>query len=162
MSRFKIIAFKTILERSAVVAVILLSMLGIAVSLNWTFVRRLLSYPDDSITNVDWYEPKEVVQGKPSKLPEAKPSLLDRPSLEKVSAYAEANNSSALLVMHRGDLVWERYWGEFDATSTSNSMSMSKTILALLVGIAVAEEDMESEFEPVANYIPRMVSGRTK
>ena len=153
MSRFKIITSKTISKTSAVTVGILLSIAGIVVSLNWTFVRRLFTYPDNSITDVDWYEPKEVVKGKPVELSTANPTL-DRDSLEQISAYAQAANSSALLVMHKGDLVWERYWEEFDAASTSNSMSMSKTILALLIGIAIAEGDIESELVPVANYIP--------
>ena len=132
---------------------ILLAIAAIAVGLNWTFVRRLFTYPDDPIINVDWYEPKEVVKGDPVELSTASP-ILDRTSLEQISAYAQAADSSALLVMHEGNLVWERYWGEFNATSTSNSMSMSKTVLSLLVGIAIAEGDIESELVPVANYIP--------
>ena len=157
MSKVEIIAFKTIFKTifksSAATMGVLLSIAGITVCLNWTFVRRLLTYPDNSITDVDWYEPKEVVKGKPVKLSTANPKI-DRASLEQISAYAQAANSSALLVMHEGNLVWERYWGELNAASTSNSMSMSKTILALLVGIAIAEGDIESELIPVANYIP--------
>ena len=153
MSRFKIIVSKTIFKSSAITVGILLSIAAIAVGLNWTFVRRLFTYPDNSITDVDWYEPKEVVKGDPIELSKANPTL-DRSSLEQISTYARATNSSALLVMHEGNLVWERYWGEFDAASTSNSMSMSKTVLALLVGIAIAEGNIESELTSVANYIP--------
>lgn len=139
MSRFKTIAsktiFRTILKSSAITVGILLAIAAIAVGFNWTFVRRLFTYPDNSITNVDWYEPKELVKGKPIELSTANPTF-DRNSLEQITAYVQAADSSALLVMHQGNLVWERYWGEFDAASTSNSMSMSKTVLALLVGIA--------------------------
>ena len=153
MSRYKITISKTIFKSSAITVAILLAIAAIAVGLNWTFVRRLFTYPDDPIINVDWYEPKEVVKGDPVELSTASP-ILDRTSLEQISAYAQAADSSALLVMHEGNLVWERYWGEFNATSTSNSMSMSKTVLSLLVGIAIAEGDIESELVPVANYIP--------
>ena len=58
-----------------------------------------------------------------------------------------------MLVLHRGELVLERYWSGFTADSTFNSMSMSKTIVSLLIGVAIAEGDIESELEPVANYI---------
>ena len=58
-----------------------------------------------------------------------------------------------MLVLHRGELVLERYWSGFTADATFNSMSMSKTIVSLLIGVAIAEGDIESELEPVANYI---------
>lgn len=74
-------------------------------------------------------------------------------SLNKISAYAEASNSSALLVIHKGKIVLERYWQGFTATSTFNSMSLSK-IVALLIGIAIEEKHINSELDPVAKYIP--------
>ena len=121
---------------------------------NWTFLRRLLTYPDNPITNTDWYQPKEVVKGNPIKLPEASPGSIDCNSLEEISAYAQGADSSALLVMHEGKLIWERYWQGFTPSSTFNSMSLSKTIVALLIGIAIEEGHIKSELEPVANYIP--------
>ncbi|MEL6495955.1 MAG: serine hydrolase [Cyanobacteria bacterium J06623_7] len=153
MSRFKVVLTASKFRLGAAVAIAILSAVGMTMGLNWTFIRRLLTYPDNPITNTDWYQPQAIVKGNPRPLPTANPSTLDLASLERVSVYAAAADSSALLVMHRGNLVWERYWGEFDAASTSNSMSMSKTVLALLIGIAIAEGDIKSELEPVANYI---------
>lgn len=140
-------------KKAVVIAGVLTSMAGIAIALNWTFLRRLITYPDDPITNVDWYQPLESVKGKPSELPKGTSSSIPQESLNEVTAYAEAANSSALLVMHRGEIIWERYWRGFTLSSTSNSMSMSKTIMSLLIGIAIAEGHIESELEPVANYI---------
>ena len=150
MSRLKIF----LAQKFAVIVVTLVSLGGIAVILNWTFLRRLATYPDKPITNEDWYQPLETVPGKPDKLAKATSSSIPQSSLEEISAYAKAADSSALLVMHQGDLIWERYWGNFTPTSTSNSMSLSKTIVALLIGIAIEEGHIESELEPVANYIP--------
>lgn len=151
-----------IAKKAAVISGVLLSMLTIAVMLNWTFLRRLLTYPDNPITNVDWYQPGEKVAGNPAELPKAKSNLIDRTSLAEINAYAQTANSSALLVIHRGKLVWEQYWQGFTPTSTSNSMSMSKTIVALLIGIAIEEGQIKSELEPVANYIPEWRGDRGK
>ncbi|MBE9044111.1 serine hydrolase [Pleurocapsales cyanobacterium LEGE 10410] len=155
MNRLKItIISKAIARKAATIAGILASIGGIAVVLNWTFLRRLVTYPDDPITNAEWYQPLKTVPGKPSELPQATSSSISQDSLQEVTAYARSANSSALLIMHRGNLIWERYWQGFTPTSTSNSMSMSKTIVALLVGIAIEEGHLKSELEPVANYIP--------
>ncbi len=155
MSRLNKISPQAIAKKSALIAGILASIGGIVVMLNWTFLRRALTYPKNPITNVDWYQPLETVTGKPGELSRASSTFISPDSLKKITAYAEAADSSALLVIHQGNLVWESYWGEFTPTSTSNSMSLSKTIMALLIGIAIAEGDIASELEPVANYIPQ-------
>lgn len=127
---------------------------GTAIALNWTLLRRVTTHPENSITNVDWYKPLETVRGNPSALPIATSNSIPQDSLGRISSYAQAHNSSALLVIHKGELVLERYWGGFNPTSTSNSMSMSKTIVALLIGIAIEEGHIDSELDPVAKYIP--------
>ncbi|MEN9520847.1 MAG: hypothetical protein RLZZ381_3435 [Cyanobacteriota bacterium] len=127
---------------------------GTAIALNWTFLRRVATHPDNSITNVDWYKPLTTVKGKPSAIPIATSKSIPQDDLNKISAYAQANNSSALLVLHKGEIVLERYWRGFTPTSTSNSMSLSKTVVALLIGIAIEEGHIESELDPVAKYIP--------
>jgi CubicO group peptidase (beta-lactamase class C family) len=127
---------------------------GTAIALNWTFLHRLVTYPDNSITNADWYKPLAKVKGNPVAIPVATSKSIPEDSLNKISAYAQAHNSSALLVLHRGEIVLERYWKGFTPTSASNSMSMSKTVIALLIGIAIEEGHIDSELDPVAKYIP--------
>lgn len=148
------ISSETIAKTSSLIAGILASIGAIAVVINWTFLRRIATYPKNPITNVDWYQPLETVVGEPSELAKASSTIIPQDSLQKITAYAETADSSALLVIHQGNLVWERYWGEFTSTSISNSMSMSKTIVALLIGIAIEEGHIESELDPVAKYIP--------
>ncbi|MCC0177442.1 serine hydrolase [Waterburya agarophytonicola K14] len=140
---------------------ILLSLAGILTAIasltiipNLTFILRLLTYPKNPITSIDWYQPLELIPGKPSTIEQANTTLISQASLNQISDYAQKNNSSALLVLHRGEIVLERYWQGFTPSSTFNSMSLSKTIVALLMGIAIAEGDIKSELEPVANYIP--------
>ena len=146
--------YKAIAKVAAVVVGIFTLVTGTAIALNWTLLRRMITYPEDFITNVDWYEPLETVKGQSSQLSIASSSSIPQTSLDKISAYAQTQNSSALLVMHRGKLILEKYWGDFTPTSRSNSMSLSKTIIALLIGIAIEEGQIESELDPVANYIP--------
>jgi CubicO group peptidase (beta-lactamase class C family) len=127
---------------------------GTAIAFNWTFLRRVATHPNNSITNVDWYKPLATVKGKPSAIPRATSKSIPQDSLNKISAYAQAHNSSALLVLHKGKIVLERHWRGFTPTATSNSMSLSKTVVALLIGIAIEEGHIDSELDPVAKYIP--------
>ncbi len=114
----------------------------------------MATHPDNSITDVDWYKPLVKVKGKPAALPIANSNSLPEDSLNRIAAYARKHNSSALLIIHQGKLVLERYWKGSTPSSTSNSMSMSKTVVALLIGIAIEEGYINSELDPVAKYIP--------
>ena len=128
---------------------------GVFVSLNWTLLRRVLTYPDEPITTLDWYKPLETVSGVAnSTLPTEAQSKIPHKTFKEIADYAQQQKSSALLVMHQGKLVLEKYWHGHTPTSVTNSMSMSKTILALLIGIAIEEQQINSEFETVASYLP--------
>jgi CubicO group peptidase (beta-lactamase class C family) len=65
------------------------------------------------------------------------------------------NNSSALLVLHRGQIILERYWQDHGPDKWSNSASMAKTLTALLIGIAIAEGHIPTVDEPAATFLPK-------
>ena len=61
-----------------ILPVIVLAMLAVATGLvawNWTYIDRILTYPaGQEVTDVPWYEPKELVQGAPGvELPGSEP-----------------------------------------------------------------------------------------
>jgi CubicO group peptidase (beta-lactamase class C family) len=125
----------------------------------WTYLARLVTYPKEApVTTVAWYEPKERVAGlgpgvRP--LPEADPAGVEiRPeALEAAAEYAGRKNSSALLVVHRGQLVFERYWRGHHRGALTNSMSMAKTVLGLAVGAAIAEGKIGSADDLASRYL---------
>ena len=130
---------------------------GIAlVAWEWTYIDRLRHFPEDLITNVAWYTPRERIRGgNGASLPRAKPDETGMTSdgLEKAARLAEAKNASALLVVHSGRVVLERRWRHRPGEPT-NSASMAKTVTSLLVGIAVGEGTIPSLDEPAAKSIP--------
>lgn len=60
----------------------------------------------------------------------------------------------AFLVIKDSELVYEKYWKNHDENSLTNSFSVAKTFVALLVGIAIDEGKIKSLDEPVGNYLP--------
>ncbi len=78
-------------------------------------------------------------------------------------AYHKKLGSRAFLVFQEDSLVFEKYWGEHTKNSVSNSFSAAKTVVSLLIGIAVDEGKIKSIDEPVGNYIPEFKEqGRDK
>jgi CubicO group peptidase (beta-lactamase class C family) len=71
--------------------------------------------------------------------------------------------TTAFLVIHKDSLLFEKYWGDHSQQTVSNSFSVAKTIISLLIGIALDEGYIKSLDEPVGNYIPEFKNlGRNK
>lgn len=82
---------------------------------------------------------------------------------QKLSAadrkYLDDLETRALLVYKGDSLVYEEYWDTHGRQTVSNSFSVAKTVVSLLISIAVEEGKIKSLDEPVANYIPEFKSG---
>lgn len=66
----------------------------------------------------------------------------------------ESLNPASFLVAWGDTLIYEEYWGEHNETKVGNSFSMGKSIVSLLIGVALDEGKIKSLDEPVANYLP--------
>lgn len=62
----------------------------------------------------------------------------------------------SLLVSSRGSLVFERYYHGARADRPANVKSASKSVIAALVGIAIAEKRIASVREPITTYFPAL------
>ena len=123
---------------------------------NWMFWKRAFTYPDKQITNVRWYRPLEEIRSQAEvPLAVATPEARQIPPavIAQISDYAQLRNSCGLLILHEGKIVAEKYWQGHRADSLSNSMSMAKTVMALLIGLAIAEGKIGSDTDPAANYL---------
>ena len=66
----------------------------------------------------------------------------------------DSNDTHAFLVLQHGKLVYEKYWDGYDTARLSGSFSAAKSIISLLIGIALDEGKIKSLEEPVSNYVP--------
>ncbi|MDP2859727.1 MAG: serine hydrolase [Bacillota bacterium] len=80
----------------------------------------------------DYYYPKTDVWEKVS------PQNLgwDAQKLRETLEFARANNSTALVVLHKGKIVDEEYWQQWGARSKANIASAAKGMMSTLIGIA--------------------------
>ena len=111
--------------------------------------------------------PASIGDGWPTATPES--TGLDGPRLCGIAARLAATNANvhAVIVVRRGMLVFEQYfpgydepWGmgegrhDFDATTKHDMRSVSKSVVSLLVGIAIDRELIKSADEPVVKFFP--------
>jgi CubicO group peptidase (beta-lactamase class C family) len=74
--------------------------------------------------------------------------------LDQVVAFGTDNESHALLIWQGGALQLEHYYPGHSATSVTPTQSMHKSVLALLIGIAIEQGLIKSVDEPAATYLP--------
>lgn len=60
----------------------------------------------------------------------------------------------AFLVIQDSTILFEKYWRGYHKDSLSNSFSMAKSIVSLLVGAAIDDRFIESVHQPVSDFIP--------
>jgi CubicO group peptidase (beta-lactamase class C family) len=65
----------------------------------------------------------------------------------------------AFLVIKNDSLLHEQYWDGYGQDSKTNSFSMAKTFLSILVGIAIDEGKVKSVDQPVGDFLPEFKEG---
>lgn len=65
----------------------------------------------------------------------------------------ERLNTASFLVLYRDTVIFEEYWGEHGPNVIGNSFSMAKSVVSILIGVALHEGKIKSLDEPVANYL---------
>ena len=87
--------------------------------------------------------------------PWQKDSLYNKISLPKnIVENLKNTNSASFLVIKDGKLLHEEYFGEYKATSKTNSFSMAKAITVLLMGFAIEDQKIQSENQKFADFYP--------
>lgn len=75
------------------------------------------------------------------------------PVLDAASKAAAETRAYSLLIWQGGALQLEQYYGDHNAQSVVSTQSMHKSVLAMLVGIAIEKGLIKSVDDPAADYI---------
>lgn len=86
---------------------------------------------------------------KPFPLPKGKP--LDIPDIDK---YMAGQRSAGIVIIHNGQVRFERYGLDFSAQGRWTSFSVAKSFTSTLVGAAIQDGYIKSLEDKVSTYIP--------
>src|SRR5215204_484470 len=81
----------------------------------------------------------------------------NRSSNGSLIEYLDSSGTTAFLVIHDDELLYEKYFDGYDKNSIQTSFSMAKSFASALVGIAIDEGHIKSVDEPITNYIPELL-----
>jgi len=122
-----------------------------------------------SYSNMRRLVPTSVVprgEGAPSTLPRAERTDLDAITFQPTGGntlmtWAQslaANFTDGILVLHRGRVVYERYFGVLDSATQHLAFSVTKSFVATIAGILAAEGALDDR-ATVASYLPELKDG---
>jgi CubicO group peptidase (beta-lactamase class C family) len=99
------------------------------------------------------FESREVEVGKhqPWKISASYNKKFDKNLLTEIEKF----NPAAFLVIKQDEIVYEKYWDDYNENSLTNSFSVAKTFIALLIGVAFDEGKINSVDDPVSDYLPQ-------
>ena len=76
---------------------------------------------------------------------------------DSLDTWFDRSQTQALIVQKKGRIVYERYSPDADAGRNINAMSMTKTIVAILIGVAIDDGFINSEKDSISRYLPEIV-----
>ena len=72
----------------------------------------------------------------------------------------DRSQTQALIVQRQGKIVYERYEGDVKQGLNVNGMSMAKSVIAILIGIAIDDKLINSENDSISIYLPELTSSK--
>lgn len=95
---------------------------------------------------------RAVAAGKARDLPEGRRIILSGATEE----FLARSGATGLIVLKDGEIRYENYWLGADRQSRFTSMSLAKSLISVLVGLALAEGAIASADDPVTLYLPEL------
>ncbi|PCH95181.1 MAG: serine hydrolase [Bacteroidetes bacterium] len=78
---------------------------------------------------------------------------------EKYLNEIESSNSIAYLLIKNDSIRVEKYWSGYGKASVTNTFSMAKTFVSMLVGVAIKDGKIESVDQKVGAFLPEYADG---
>lgn len=120
--------------------------------------KKALIHLHANIDDYEIFENRTVAASKPQPWPFA----ANYNQYELGTSYQDSLSyykTTAFLIIKDSAITYEKYYDGYDEKSISNSFSAAKSIVSLLVGIAIFEADIESVYQPVSDFIPSFLEG---
>jgi len=94
-----------------------------------------------------------IKTAKPKLLPNSE-SLNTKQLSEDFMQELQEHGTAAFVVIKEGQTIYERYLNGYHNRSKTNSFSMAKTVVTLLVGIAIDEGVLQGLDQPLIDFLP--------
>jgi CubicO group peptidase (beta-lactamase class C family) len=123
-----------------------------------TYIRRALAHGNVNIDDYKIFENRTIENSNP--IPWKEAENYNQKSIPTHYLPIIKNlGTVAYLVVKDTAIVFEQYWGGYNDSSFSNSFSVAKSIVSLLVGCAIDDGFIKSVDQPVGDFLPEFKIG---
>ena len=117
-------------------------------------INELMTSPDNYLMS----EPEPIIGKSTNSSQIITNEINDENSM--LDIWFDRSQTQALIVQRQGKIVYERYEGDVKQGLNVNGMSMAKSVIAILIGIAIDDELINSEKDLISNYLPELTSSK--
>lgn len=117
-------------------------------------INELMTSPDNYLMS----EPEPIIGKSKNSSQIITNEINDENSM--LDIWFDRSQTQALIVQRQGKIVYERYEGDVKQGLNVNGMSMAKSVIAILIGIAIDDELINSEKDLISNYLPELTSSK--
>lgn len=78
------------------------------------------------------------------------------PNSQGFETFLERSQTSAFIVLQNDTVLYEKYFNGFNKDTTFTSFSVAKSIVSILVGLAIKDGFIKSEDDKITEYIPEL------
>lgn len=121
------------------------------------YVHRALIHQMPTIDQYRIFENRMVSADDPQPW-KFETNATERTIPSKFDADFKKYETVAFIVVQHNKIILEQYWNNYSPLSISNSFSMSKSIISLLVGCAIDDGYIKSVEQPVSDFLPEWTS----
>lgn len=126
-----------------------------------TYLYKAIVYNYVNIDDNDLFEQRVIETDKST--PWAFSKTYNSHSLpNKLDSALQAYESVAFLIIKNDSIEYEKYWDGYSISSISNSFSMAKSIVSILIGIAIDEGHIKNLAQPIGDFLPEYNEGEKK
>ena len=83
--------------------------------------------------------------------------LVTKTGFNSFEEWAIESQTTALIVIKRDTIIYEKYFNGFGKDSYFHSQSMAKSFISFLIGAAIDDGLIKSIEDPITNYIPELL-----
>jgi len=83
--------------------------------------------------------------------------LVTKTGFNSFKEWAIESQTTALIVIKKDTIIYEKYFNGFGRDSYFHSQSMAKSFISFLIGAAIDDSTIKSVNDPITNYIPELL-----
>lgn len=125
-----------------------------------SLIARGIMWGDADVGDLNRFPNRAInASSEPRMFTPSTPEWLDELKVNDMpfETYLERSATTAFIILHGDKLLYEGYFNGSNREAMQPSLSVAKSFVSTLVGIALAEGHIDSLEDPITDYIPELV-----